>query len=333
MAINPAAQPPPALFHAGRTSLSRPPLTTTTLLFSLPSHINRFSSLSILTDSFRYVFKMLLIHSFAKDEEAHGLLQAVGTHYNLAHFLFPRRNPPFLSGEVLSQWHHICKCSIILHFLVPGHILLINYNISVLWVVVIYSNIIHCFRLFVLVIYSRTIHYWLSASFSNSQSSARPCASSESSSTVGSGGQFRTPFCYCSVESCLKTSYTEQNFGRRFFTCVNYKQWRSCGFFHWYDQCVSMGVLRWLREKHKRLNMEVDSHAPMAQHGTANTTAKLELVISQLRSELETMKKKNHRDRNMCRRVLVLSWAFFSVVMLSTLLSGSSFDDSLALPQ
>ncbi|KAB1203412.1 hypothetical protein CJ030_MR8G000561 [Morella rubra] len=167
-------------------------------------------------------------------------------------------------------------------------------------------------------------------------SSARLCASSESSSTVGSGGQFMTPFYYCSIESCLKTSYTEQNFYRRFFTCVNYKQQRSYRFFHWYNppMCVhDKRVLRRLREKHERLNMEVDSHAPMVEHETANTIAKLELVISQLRSELETMKKKNHRDWNMCRRVLVYSWAFFSVVMLSTLLSGSSFDDSLALPQ
>ncbi|KAB1206129.1 hypothetical protein CJ030_MR7G014274 [Morella rubra] len=158
----------------------------------------------------------------------------MGTHYNLAHFLFPRRNPPFLSGEVLGQWHHI--------FIYSGSIVLL--------------------------------------SFSNSHSSARPCASSESSSTVGSGGQFMTPFCYYLVESCLKTSYTEQNFGRRFFTCVNYKQGRSCGFFHWYDppMCVhGKRVLRRLREKHERLNMEVDSHAPMAEHGTANTTAKLNL--------------------------------------------------------
>ncbi|KAB1210038.1 hypothetical protein CJ030_MR6G019430 [Morella rubra] len=107
------------------------------------------------------------------------------------------------------------------------------------------------------------------------------------------------------VEACLKTSYTEQNFGCRLLSCVNYKFGRSCGFFHWYDppMCVhSKKVLRRLWEKHENLNTEVDSHVSMAEHGTAHKNAELEVIISQLcgelsqlRSELETIKRKTTR--------------------------------------
>lgn len=83
----------------------------------------------------------------------------------------------------------------------------------------------------------------------------------------------------------------------------------------------------------QKFDIEIDNLFSMAKHRTAKTIVELELVISQLHLVLETMKKKNHEDRHIGRRMLVLSWAFFLVVMLSILLSGSSSDDFLALPQ
>ncbi|KAB1209263.1 hypothetical protein CJ030_MR6G007215 [Morella rubra] len=176
-----------------------------------------------------------------------------------------------------------------------------------------------------------------------SHGSACPCGSSGSSSAIGSGGQVMTPCCYCSVEAYLKTSYIEQNFGRRFWSCVNYKLGRSCRFFHWYDppMCVhGKRILRQLREKHESLSIEVDSHVSMAEHGTPQKNAELEVItlqlrgeLSQLRSELETIKKKNDEDQRISRNVLIMSWAFFSIVMLSKLLSRSTNDESLALLQ
>ncbi|KAL4353713.1 hypothetical protein GQ457_06G000700 [Hibiscus cannabinus] len=46
--------------------------------------------------------------------------------------------------------------------------------------------------------------------------------------------------CYCGASSTLKTGWTDENLGRRFWGCGNYGKWiRGCKFFCWYDPPVN----------------------------------------------------------------------------------------------
>nr|XP_027102658.1 uncharacterized protein LOC113723898 [Coffea arabica] len=42
--------------------------------------------------------------------------------------------------------------------------------------------------------------------------------------------------CHCGKASKLRTSWTDENPGRRFFCCENYGEGNGCGFFLWYDK-------------------------------------------------------------------------------------------------
>ncbi|KAB1205560.1 hypothetical protein CJ030_MR7G000897 [Morella rubra] len=155
--------------------------------------------------------------------------------------------------------------------------------------------------------------------------------SNGSTCTGGNGSSFRYPMCDCSVQASLKTAYTEGNFGRRFFACVNHKYGRSCNFFNWYDPPMcSYGrrVLRHLREKHERANMKATSSVATTEPNIASKHASLVLEVAEirhdmesmkskhqeeLRCEMESMKSKHQQERHYYRKALVLSWAFFSV--------------------
>ena len=41
--------------------------------------------------------------------------------------------------------------------------------------------------------------------------------------------------CHCPAQASLKTIFTDENFGRRFWSCGKYKQNVNCGFFEWED--------------------------------------------------------------------------------------------------
>ncbi|KAB1206038.1 hypothetical protein CJ030_MR7G009273 [Morella rubra] len=101
--------------------------------------------------------------------------------------------------------------------------------------------------------------------------------------------------CYYSVEVSLKIAYTKGNFGLRFFGCVNHKFGRSCKFFRWYDPlmcCHGRRVLRHLREKHERVNMEATSSVATEQNIASKHTL-LVLEVTQLRREMESIKSKH----------------------------------------
>ncbi|KAL4311510.1 hypothetical protein GQ457_01G005740 [Hibiscus cannabinus] len=49
-------------------------------------------------------------------------------------------------------------------------------------------------------------------------------------------GTNSSPLCYCGVPAALRTSWTKDNPGRRFFGCPNFqKKIRNCRFFKWFD--------------------------------------------------------------------------------------------------
>ncbi|KAB1223873.1 hypothetical protein CJ030_MR2G000503 [Morella rubra] len=174
---------------------------------------------------------------------------------------------------------------------------------------------------------------------------------SGSTCTGGNGSSFRYPMCDCSVQASLKTTYTEGNFGRRFFACVNHKYGRSCNFFNWYDPPMcSYGrrVLRHLREKHERANMKATSSVATTEPNIASNTHPwflkwpwlkwqkyMESMKSkhqeELRCEMESMKSKHQQERHYYRKALVLSWAFFSVCIILGFLGGSPSNEKPAL--
>jgi hypothetical protein len=49
-----------------------------------------------------------------------------------------------------------------------------------------------------------------------------PCNFAKMSCSLKSEATFGKPMCRCGVPACLKTSFTKENFGRRFYGCVNY---------------------------------------------------------------------------------------------------------------
>ncbi|KAB1205181.1 hypothetical protein CJ030_MR7G021991 [Morella rubra] len=55
--------------------------------------------------------------------------------------------------------------------------------------------------------------------------------SSSNASTLTSS-PLPSRICNCGLEAILKTSFTEANFGRHFFSCVNYKYDKPCGYFY-----------------------------------------------------------------------------------------------------
>ncbi|KAM3395803.1 hypothetical protein P3S68_004809 [Capsicum galapagoense] len=57
---------------------------------------------------------------------------------------------------------------------------------------------------------------------------------SSTSSTVFCDKDFR--YCKCGHEALLKTSWTQQNLGRRFFTCKISKKLGGCDYFDWYEE-------------------------------------------------------------------------------------------------
>ncbi|XP_028788248.1 uncharacterized protein At4g04775-like [Neltuma alba] len=63
-------------------------------------------------------------------------------------------------------------------------------------------------------------------------------ASSRSSSSYNGFrriGEKRVERCKCGDEVIILTSWTEQNYGRRFVKCPNYKERWGCNYFNWFD--------------------------------------------------------------------------------------------------
>ncbi|XP_057445006.1 uncharacterized protein LOC130737270 [Lotus japonicus] len=64
--------------------------------------------------------------------------------------------------------------------------------------------------------------------------------SQSSTSTYSDATVRRTLYCDCGVLSPLRTSWTEENLGRRFYGCGQYQgRVRRCGFFKWHDPPVN----------------------------------------------------------------------------------------------
>ncbi|XP_062164990.1 uncharacterized protein At1g43920, Chloroplastic-like [Alnus glutinosa] len=107
------------------------------------------------------------------------------------------------------------------------------------------------------------------------------------------------PICLCGVPAPLKTSFTDENFGRLFYGCVNYEVGRSCGFFQWKDSEMCEHARRALarvQHRHAMLNKEV-------------VELKAKLEIEAIRYDMQVKIAKTNS------RILAFSWVFFVVFL------------------
>ncbi|KAL3630978.1 hypothetical protein CASFOL_023962 [Castilleja foliolosa] len=72
-----------------------------------------------------------------------------------------------------------------------------------------------------------------SQSTRSNQFPAQKGSGSRSSSSYGNATAVR---CHCGIQLQLVTSWTDDNPGRRFQACPNYKMSSCCGFFRWFDE-------------------------------------------------------------------------------------------------
>ena len=110
--------------------------------------------------------------------------------------------------------------------------------------------------------------------------------------------------CHCPAQASLKTIFTDENFGRRFWSCGKYKQNVNCGFFEWEDpemcpygrrvihqpqEClekidkdkVDQDELAMLREKERLLCIEQDKLKKLlVVHHKANKNLRIALLFS-----------------------------------------------------
>ncbi|KAE9467288.1 hypothetical protein C3L33_00795, partial [Rhododendron williamsianum] len=59
--------------------------------------------------------------------------------------------------------------------------------------------------------------------------------SNSSSSTNYHSSPNPSVMCLCGIRAPLRTSNSEDNPGRRFFGCINYKEYNGCTYFDWFD--------------------------------------------------------------------------------------------------
>ncbi|KAB1226660.1 hypothetical protein CJ030_MR1G008491 [Morella rubra] len=115
--------------------------------------------------------------------------------------------------------------------------------------------------------------------------------SGSNSWVTNSGANSRGPQCLCGVTTYLKTSYTEHNFGRRFYSCSKYKIKRECGFFAWFDPPMcehGKRVLKHMRDRQECLNVDQKNVEILKEDMES-----LKEEIGSLKKEKQSLKEEN----------------------------------------
>ncbi|KAB1215948.1 hypothetical protein CJ030_MR4G022851 [Morella rubra] len=125
-----------------------------------------------------------------------------------------------------------------------------------------------------------------------------------STASCGSSEGVTTAYlcCRCSVLTCLKTSYTESNFGRHFLTYVNYEAGKLCDFFRWYDPPMcehGKRVLRRMQIMHEKVKADMTKPSPNEDKEKANARHRvvLEEMGKELARQFKEMEKESARHR------------------------------------
>ncbi|KAL3627308.1 hypothetical protein CASFOL_028671 [Castilleja foliolosa] len=111
--------------------------------------------------------------------------------------------------------------------------------------------------------------------------------------------------CHCGIQLELVTSWTDDNPGRRFQACPNYKMPSCCGFFRWFDEKMSE------QEKNKFVQVVLERQANVLEKHSAVMEKHSAVIEDQrnLTAELQMFKKKE-RMLKIVIAVMVLIIAF-----------------------
>ncbi|KAB1220295.1 hypothetical protein CJ030_MR3G019041 [Morella rubra] len=119
---------------------------------------------------------------------------------------------------------------------------------------------------------------------------------SESYTTGSSGNEqsassIEGPRCFCDLRAISTTAFTDENWGRRFWGCVKYKDGGHCNYFAWRDpkMCAyGRRLIRQLREMHgQKLSEEISWESISGQLQKQNKN--IEAIIAQHREEIDVM--------------------------------------------
>ncbi|KAL3629939.1 hypothetical protein CASFOL_026251 [Castilleja foliolosa] len=137
---------------------------------------------------------------------------------------------------------------------------------------------------------------------SNQSRGSRSNQTSRSSKSYGS--DVAGARCHCGIELEVMTSWTDDNPGRRFQGCPNYKKPSCCGFFRWVDEEVcsrSKQIIPGLIRKKNKLELEL-----------ASEQEKLKCVQRSL-----NVSKKKEKKLKMIIAAMVLIFAFQVMLQLA----------------
>ncbi|XP_057765916.1 uncharacterized protein LOC130986504 [Salvia miltiorrhiza] len=125
-------------------------------------------------------------------------------------------------------------------------------------------------------------------------------------------------YCFCVIEgerlkSPIRTSWTEDNPGRRFYGCQNWKT-KKCRFFKWYDEPMGERAIEVINELRIE-NLKLTEIAPRSA-----TPTDLEADIGLIWDMVQDLKDDSKRARNTTRflvSILFVTWLVLIYVVLA----------------
>ncbi|XP_057770851.1 uncharacterized protein LOC130990642 [Salvia miltiorrhiza] len=120
-------------------------------------------------------------------------------------------------------------------------------------------------------------------------------------------------FCECQTDgrrlrAVIMTSWTDENPGRRFYGCRNWKM-KNCGYFDWLDEPISERAKDVINELKVMKNKESSSLEPMD----------MEIEFAKIWNVIEMLKEDSNKNKKKSRLVtamLVVSWLFIAYYAL-----------------
>ncbi|XP_057793164.1 uncharacterized protein LOC131009773 [Salvia miltiorrhiza] len=132
------------------------------------------------------------------------------------------------------------------------------------------------------------------------------------------GGSDNTMYCECEVEgqkirASIMTSWTDENPGRRFYGCRNWKK-KNCGFFDWIDEPIN-GRAKQVINELKNDNVKLIK----VKESSMSAAIDVEAEIAKLGALMEVLKKDSKKMRKKIRFLTTLlfsSWLLFGYFAL-----------------
>ena len=126
--------------------------------------------------------------------------------------------------------------------------------------------------------------------------------------------------CFCPAQAPLNTIFTDENFGRRFWSCGKYEQNVNCGFFEWEDpEMCTYGrrVIHQLQERLEKIYKDKFDQNMLVMLCDNKRMRYIE------RNKLEKLSVLHHKEKKNLRIALLFSWIAFIIIMTVMICSGA----------